>query len=68
MTQTVLLYGKASQQRIGPYIVISKRRLPNQAQTENSSHNENQKGNQRDPLSITTFSTEGYPGGYCGEG
>ncbi len=32
MTQTVLLYGKASQQRIAPYIVISKRRLLDKAQ------------------------------------
>ena len=32
MTQTVLRYGKASQQRIGPYIVISKRKLPTKAQ------------------------------------
>ena len=37
MTQTVLLYGKASQQRIAPYIVITKRRLPTQAQKANSS-------------------------------
>ena len=32
MTQTVLLYGKASQQRMAPYIVISKRRLSAKAQ------------------------------------
>ena len=37
MTQTVLLYGKASQQRIAPYIVISKRRLSNQEQRTASS-------------------------------
>ena len=37
MTQTVLLYGKASQQRIAPYIVISKRRLSNQEQRPASS-------------------------------
>ena len=31
MAQTVPWYGKASQQRIGPYIVISKRKLSNKA-------------------------------------
>ena len=39
MTQTVLLYGKASQQRISPYIVISKRRLSTKAQVESPSEN-----------------------------
>ena len=34
MTQTVLRYGKASQQRIAPYIVISKRKLSTNAQGE----------------------------------
>ena len=48
MAQTVLRYGKASQQRIGPYIVISKRRLPTKAQQTSPSENsfkplENQK-------------------------
>ena len=37
MLRTVLQYGKASQQRIGPYIVISKRKLPNKAQVKSSS-------------------------------
>ena len=37
MAQTVLWYGKTSQQRIGPYIVISKRKLPNKAQVKSSS-------------------------------
>ena len=37
MAQTVHWYGKASQQRIAPYIVTSKRRLPNQAQSTHSS-------------------------------
>ena len=37
MAQTVLQYGKTSQQRIGPYIVISKRKLPTKAQNTNSS-------------------------------
>ena len=40
MAQTVLLYGKASQQRIGPYIVISKRKQPTKAQKKSSSQNE----------------------------
>ena len=39
MTQTVLRYGKASQQRIGPYIVISKRKLPTKAQQTSPSEN-----------------------------
>ena len=38
MAQTVLRYGKASQQRIGPYIVISKRKLQNQEPTTASSN------------------------------
>ena len=37
MAKTVPWYGKASQQRIGPYIVISKRKLPNHAQQTSSS-------------------------------
>ena len=37
MAKTVPWYGKASQQRIGPYIVISIRKLPNQAQANRSS-------------------------------
>ena len=36
-TIQVLLYGKASQQRIGPYILISKRRLLDKAQPVSSS-------------------------------
>ena len=38
MTQTVSRYGKASQQRMAPYIVISKRRLSAKAQQESPSH------------------------------
>ena len=38
MAQTVLRYGKASQQRIGPYIVISKRKLPKPTLLSASSH------------------------------
>ena len=38
MAQTVLQYGKTSQQRIGPYIVISKRKLSTKARTKNPSH------------------------------
>ena len=37
MPHTVLWYGKASQQRIGPYIVISIRKLPNTTQANRSS-------------------------------
>ena len=35
MPRTVLQYGKASQQRIGPYIVISIRKLPAEAKSQN---------------------------------
>ena len=37
MPHKVLLYGKASQQRIAPYIVISKRRRSTQEQKVTSS-------------------------------
>ena len=50
MTQTVLRYGKASQQRIAPYIVISKRRLSNKEQFKNSSLNWFKPVNQFNPL------------------
>ena len=50
MAQTVPRYGKTSQQRMAPYIVISKRKLPGKAQAVYSSQGSFKTGSPEEPV------------------
>ena len=54
MTQTVPRYGKASQQRIAPYIAISRRRLFNTAPSASSSQDSFKPSRNHEALAFTS--------------